>query len=107
MKPDDHEVYVVGGIVAKSLHKGDGPWGSEHQDLIRWEGYKPKDDTWEWTSNVAQNARELLDEFDANGKFPNCVLKLTSRTSIPRSRLNTRRHYDQIPHRIVCEERER
>ena len=67
LKPDDDEVFVVGGIVAKSLNKGDGPWGSEHQYLIRWEGYGPKDDTWEWTSNVVQNARQMIDEFDKEG----------------------------------------
>jgi len=69
LKPDDDEVYVVGGIVAKSLNKGDGPWGAEHQYLIRWEGYGPKDDTWEWTSNVAQNARQMIDEFDKKGEY--------------------------------------
>jgi len=68
LKPNDEEVFVVGGIVAKSLDKGDGPWGAEHQYLVRWEGYGPKDDTWEWTSNVAQNAREMLDSFDKEGK---------------------------------------
>jgi len=67
VKPDDDEVYVVGGIVAKSLNKGDGPWGAEHQYLIRWEGYGPKDDTWEWSSNVVQNARQMIDEFDKEG----------------------------------------
>ena len=68
LKADDDEVYVVGGIVAKSLNKGDGPWGAEHQYLIRWEGYGPKDDTWEWTSNVVQNARQMIDEFDKQGR---------------------------------------
>jgi hypothetical protein len=68
VKPDDVEVYVIGGIVAKSLAKGMGPWGLEHQYLIRWEGYEPKDDTWEWNSNVAQNAKEILDEFDKKGR---------------------------------------
>jgi hypothetical protein len=68
LKPDDDEVFVVGGIVAKSLNKGDGPWGAEHQYLIRWEGYGPKDDTWEWSSNVVQNARQMIDEFDNEGE---------------------------------------
>jgi hypothetical protein len=68
VKPDDDEVFVVGGIVAKSLKKGDGPWGAEHQYLIRWEGYGPKDDTWEWSSNVVQNARQMIDEFDKEGE---------------------------------------
>jgi hypothetical protein len=69
LKPDDDEVFVVGGIVAKSLNKGDGPWGAEHQYLVRWERYGPKDDTWEWSSNVVQNARQMIDEFDKEGLF--------------------------------------
>lgn len=98
MKPDDDEVYVVGGIVAKSLHKGDGPWGSEHQYLIRWEGYGPNDDTWEWTSNVAQNAREMIDEFDKEGRFRENggVIRLTIRTPFQHSRYRQAPRWEQI-----------
>lgn len=60
-------MFVVGAIVAKSMFKAVGPWGNEYQYLVRWAGYGPKDDTWEWCSNVAQNAGEMLKRFDKEG----------------------------------------
>ncbi len=59
---------MVGAIIAKSLSKSRGPWGSEHLYLVRWEGYSAKHDTWELGSNLVQNAQDLIDDFDERGK---------------------------------------
>jgi hypothetical protein len=64
---------VVGAIIAKSLSKSRGPWGSEHLYLVRWEGYSAKHDTWEPGSNLIQNAQDLIDEFDERGKPRRCA----------------------------------
>jgi hypothetical protein len=89
---EDDEVFVVGGIIAKSLFKDTGPWGNEHQYLVRWAGYGPKDDTWEWSSNVAQNASGMLKQFDKEGKSLSLEITamLTDRTSLQRHGL---RHF--------------
>jgi hypothetical protein len=61
-------VYAVERIIAKSLRKGYGPNGYEHQYLVRWAGYGPKDDTWEMCSNLLEGSEELVKEYEARGE---------------------------------------
>ncbi|WVQ99599.1 hypothetical protein IAU59_006735 [Kwoniella sp. CBS 9459] len=59
------KIFVVGKILARSLHTGYFPDGKrEHQYLVRWEGYGPADDTWERRSNLLRGAGEMVKAFD-------------------------------------------
>jgi hypothetical protein len=63
----DEDEFVVERIIARSLSQGISPWGREYQYLVRWAGYKPKDDTWEWSSNLIETAGGAIAEFNSKG----------------------------------------
>lgn len=68
--PEDDGVYVVERILARSLEKTRLPNGrSEYLYLVRWEGYAPRDDTWEPESVVLDGAEDLVRRFNARGPF--------------------------------------
>ncbi|WVQ67577.1 uncharacterized protein L199_005779 [Kwoniella botswanensis] len=63
---NDSSVYFVSDIIARSFEKSLGPNRQmENQYLVRWEGYGPKDDTWEYRSNLMGGASALVKEFES------------------------------------------
>ncbi|WWC94275.1 hypothetical protein V866_001116 [Kwoniella sp. B9012] len=63
---NDSSVYIVSDILARSFEKSLGPNRQmENQYLVRWEGYGPKDDTWEYRSNLMGGASALVKEFES------------------------------------------
>ncbi|OCF60713.1 hypothetical protein L486_00351 [Kwoniella mangroviensis CBS 10435] len=63
---NDSSVYIVSDILARSFEKSLGPNRQmENQYLVRWEGYGPKDDTWEYRSNLMGGASAVVKEFES------------------------------------------
>ncbi|WWC62054.1 uncharacterized protein I303_104643 [Kwoniella dejecticola CBS 10117] len=62
----ESSIFVVSHILARSFEQSVSPNGSlEYQYLVRWEGYGPQDDTWEYTSNFIGSAGMLIRDFDS------------------------------------------
>lgn len=60
------KVYEVAEILARSLEQEPNEQGRpEYFYIVRWDGYGPRDDTWEPRSNVMVGSSRLVQEFDA------------------------------------------
>lgn len=65
----ESEIYLVERIMARSWEQSVGPSGKlEHQYLVRWADYKPKDDTWEYRSNLQYGSSHVVRKFDSKRK---------------------------------------
>ncbi|ORY32823.1 hypothetical protein BCR39DRAFT_521844 [Naematelia encephala] len=59
-------IYVVDSIIARSIEQVFGDNGvEEYQYLVRWEGYGPKEDTWEMESNLVLGAADIVRRFQS------------------------------------------
>ena len=74
---DDDDVYIVERILARSIEKTKLPSGrAEYLYLVRWEGYAPRDDTWEPESVVLDGAEDLVRRFNARGGWVTVMVQL-------------------------------
>ncbi|WVO22070.1 uncharacterized protein IAS62_003395 [Cryptococcus decagattii] len=79
------DVFVVEHILARSLSKWRNPESNkyEYRYLVRWENYKPKDDTWEGQSGLMEGSKQLLEEFESREYQPFTILASKSAPSKP------------------------
>ncbi|WVQ81780.1 hypothetical protein IAT38_003905 [Cryptococcus sp. DSM 104549] len=70
------EVYTVEHILSRSLARSKNPetGKTEYQYLVRWEGWAPKDDTWEYKSSLLEGSALLVEEFDDLEHLPFTIL---------------------------------
>jgi hypothetical protein len=67
LRPQSPGVYVVSHIMARSLEPGFRDGVHDYQYLVRWQGYGPEDDTWEFRPSLMVGASNLVQRFDLRG----------------------------------------